>query len=125
MKKKHEPFCEYFKSLRLENRITLRKFCEQAQADPGNISKMERGKIPPPEDEKILFRYAKAIKKKKDSKEWTTFIDLAAIDRGIIPSDIMWDEEVVEVLPIFFRTLRREKPTKKELAKLIERIRKS
>ena len=40
-------FASYFKALRTEKRITLRAFCEAAGADPGNISRMERGGMIP------------------------------------------------------------------------------
>jgi len=40
-------FGAYFKALRKEKRITLRAFCEAAGADPGNISRMERGGMIP------------------------------------------------------------------------------
>ncbi len=41
-------FGAYFKALRKERRVTLRAFCETAGADPGNISRMERGGMVPP-----------------------------------------------------------------------------
>ena len=40
MKTPHENFAAFFQALRKENRITLRAFCELADADPGNISRM-------------------------------------------------------------------------------------
>jgi len=43
---------------------------------------------------------------------------------GIIPEDILPDEKVLNSLPLFFRTLRSEKPTPEELDKLIDMIRK-
>jgi hypothetical protein len=50
--------------------------------------------------------------------------DLANIDAGIIPEDIRSDERVLKLLPMFFRTLRSDKPTPEELDKLIEMVRK-
>jgi transcriptional regulator with XRE-family HTH domain len=120
-----QSFGEFFKSLRKKRRITLRDFCLQAQADPANISRMERGAMPPPQDTNILERYAKALGVKSGSDDWYTFFDLAAAGRGIIPKDIMSDQEVVKMLPAFFRTLRGQKPTEEEMKKLIEKIRKS
>ena len=38
--------------------------------------------------------------------KWYSLVDLAAADRGIIPNDIMENEELVKELPAFFRTLR-------------------
>lgn len=115
-------FGEYLKALRFEKRITLREFCKRAQADPGNISKMERGIWPPPQDSDILERYAAALGISKGTDEWYRFSDLAAADRGIIPKDILSDREVVKMLPVFFRTLRGQKPTEKEMRALIEKL---
>jgi transcriptional regulator with XRE-family HTH domain len=121
----HENFAAFFQSLRKQHRITLRGFCEAAGADPGNISRMERRMIPPPQDREILSRYAKALNITEGGDEWYLFFDLAAADRGIIPQDIMDDAELVKELPAFFRTLRGQKPTEQEMRKVIEKIRKS
>ena len=96
-----------------------------AKADPGNISRMERRAIPPPQDREILSRYAKALGLKEGGDEWYLFFDLAAADRGIIPRDLMEDEELVKKLPAFFRTLRGQKPTETEMRKIVEKIKKS
>ena len=50
--------------------------------------------------------------------------DLANIDAGIIPADLLSDKKVLDSLPMFFRTIRSEKPTPEELDKLINIIRK-
>jgi hypothetical protein len=49
--------------------------------------------------------------------------DRAAVDAGIIPKDLLTDKETLNALPMFFRTVRSEKPTPEELDKLIEKIR--
>lgn len=116
-------FGSYLKQLRMERRITLRDFCGKADADPGNISRMERGVWPPPQDQVILERYAKALDLKPGSDEWYRLFDFAAADRGIVPQDIMNDAEVVKVLPVLFRTLRREKPTEEDLDRLVDKLR--
>jgi len=118
----HKNFAEFFKSLRKESRITLRDFCEKAGADPGNISRLERGALVPPQDREILTRYAKALGVQKGSDNWYLFFDLAAADRGMIPHDIMENRELTARLPAFFRTLRGQKPTEKELRKVIEKL---
>lgn len=120
-----QSFGEFFKSLRKKKRITLREFCIQASADPANISRLERGAMPPPQDADILERYARVLGIKAGSDDWYSFFDLAAADRGIIPKDLMADSEVVKMLPAFFGTLRGQKPTKEEMLKLADKIRKS
>ena len=125
MSEDKNTFAGYFRALRKEKRITLRAFCEKAGADPGNISRMERGGMIPPQDREILSRYAKALGLVEGSAEWYQFFDLAAADRGMIPQDLMDDEDVVRQLPAFFRTLRGQKPTEEELRKIVQKIKAS
>jgi transcriptional regulator with XRE-family HTH domain len=117
-------FGEYFESLRQNNGFTLRVFCKRAQADPGNISKLERGAMVPPKDPSILERYAKALNIQEGSDDWYRFFDLAAIAHGMVPNDLLNDREILQRLPIFFRTLRGQKPTTKEMKSIIGKIRK-
>ena len=118
-------FGEFFKQKRISLRKTLRQFCVENSLDPGNLSRLERGAMAPPQDAEILERYAKALGIKKGTDDWYAFFDLAATERGIIPKDLMSDQEVVRMLPAFFRTLRGQKPTEEEMKKLAEKIRKS
>lgn len=118
-------FGSYLRELRKEKRITLRAFCSNANADPGNISKIERGVWPPPQDHEILERYAKALDIAEGTDRWYRFFDYAAADRGIVPQDLMAHEEVVKALPVLFRTLRREKPTPEDLDRLVDKLRRS
>lgn len=122
--KKSIKFGGYFEQLRQAQGLTLRMFCKRAACDPANISRMERGMIPPPKGRDILEKYAKALGLVEGSDEWYKFFDLAAADQGIVPQDIMADAELVKVLPAFFRTLRGQKPTDEEMTKLAEKIRK-
>ena len=118
-------FGPFLKELRMERRITLREFCRRANADPGNISRIERGVWPPPQDRDILDRYAKALDIKEATDEWYRFFDNAAADCGIVPRDIMEDEAVVKVLPVLFRTLRRAKPSEADLNRWVAKLRRS
>ena len=115
-------FGEFFRAVRKEIQLSLRDFCKLAQADPGNISRMERGEMPPPQDQNILRRYAEALKIKPGSDSWYRFLDFAAADRGIIPQDLMSDEEVVKMLPVFFRTIRGQKPTEDEMREIAKKL---
>jgi transcriptional regulator with XRE-family HTH domain len=115
------PFCE---ALRQRQAITLREFCRRAGCDPANISRMERGLIPPPQDRAILERYASALQITEGSDDWYQFYDLAAVDKGLVPADIMANEQLVKALPAFFRTLRGQKPTPAEMRSIAEKIQK-
>ena len=114
-------FGEFFKEKRLSAGHTLRRFCAEFDLDPGNISKMERGIIPPSSSR--LEEYALCLGIEKESAEWQDFHDLAAASQGRIPEDIRREEKLVAALPLVFRTLRNERPTEEQLEKLIEIVR--
>lgn len=118
-------FGSFFKELRIRRGMTLRQFCQRYRLDPGNLSKLERRLLPPPHSDEKLIQYAKALGLLKGSAEWYTFFDLAAAERGKIPSDMLEDKELAGKLPILFRTLRGQKVSKKKLTELIEKIRTS
>jgi hypothetical protein len=105
--------------------MTLRQFCEANRYDPGNISKMERGLLPPPESEAKLTEYAKGLKIRRGSDAWYQFFDLARAARGKLPPDILRKRDVVERLPLLFRTLRGQKVSEDKLDELVEMIRRA
>lgn len=115
---------EFIKELRVKKEISLREFCKQIEMDASNWSKTERGLLAPPQDEEKLKKIARVLGIKIGSDAWKEMKDLANIDAGIIPYDIRSDEEVLKALPMFFRTVRSDKPTAEELDKLIQMIKK-
>ena len=117
-------FGNYFKELRIKRRMTLRRFCEEFGFDPGNISKLERGLLPPPQSRGKLEQYAQALGLKKGTSAWYEFFDLAAASRGQIPQEILKDDKLVAKLPVLFRTLRGERVPEEKLDELIEVIKK-
>lgn len=118
-------FGEYFKQKRISIRKTLRQFCVENSLDPGNISRLERGLMPPPQGSDKLEEYARFLEIKKGSDDWYTFFDLARIEAGRIPDELLSNETVAASLPILFRTLRGQKISEKKLEKLVELIKKS
>jgi transcriptional regulator with XRE-family HTH domain len=104
---------------------TLRRFCEEYGLDAGNLSRMERGVLPPPQKREKLEEYAKFLKIKEGSDDWYQFFDLAHAASGIIPDEIMNDAGLAQKLPVVFRTLRGQKLTEAQLKDLIEKIRKA
>jgi len=124
MENKFNHFSDYLNDLRKKRKITLREFCKRAGADAANISRLERGGMAPPQSRIILERYASVLELKEGTDDWYLFFDLAAADRGMIPEDIMSDEELAKSLPAFFRTLRGQKPTPEEMRKIADKIRK-
>jgi transcriptional regulator with XRE-family HTH domain len=114
-----------FKRLRAERRITLREFCLKNKYDPGNISKLERGRLAPPQSEEKLAEYARALGVQAGSAQEREFIDLGLACAGQIPDEIMSDEELVAHLPLFLRTVKGKKISQETLNELIEVIRRS
>lgn len=119
-----KAFGEFFKDKRIALGKTLRQFCEENNLDPGNISKIERGKMAPPSDETKLLKLAQYLDIKKGSDEWEEFRDLAAISAGKIPADLQ-DHETLARLPVLFRKMRDGKFTEDELNAIINKIKES
>jgi transcriptional regulator with XRE-family HTH domain len=115
-------FSETVKSLRLQKRLTLRDFCEQAGLDPSNWSKVERGVNPPPGDVQVLEHLADFFGLKGEQK--LAFMDEAALQRREIPADVADNAILQKALPAFFRAARGHELDAKELANLAEDIRK-
>ena len=115
-------FGEFIKERRIVKSISLREFCKRVEMDASNWSKVERGLLAPPQDEEKLRKIARVLGIKVGSSLWKEMKDKANIDAGIIPEDILSDEKVLNSLPIFFRTIRSEKPTLEDLDKLINMI---
>ena len=119
------PFGSFFKELRIRQEMTLRQFCNAHGYDPGNISKLERGLLPPPESDAKLTDYAKALRIRRGSDAWYQFFDLARAARGKLPPELLRKRDVVARLPLLFRTLRGQKVSEQELNELIEMIRRA
>jgi transcriptional regulator with XRE-family HTH domain len=118
-----EMFGKLLKSLRQRTGNTMRDFCLEHKFDPGNYSRLERGRFPPPQREDLLEKYATALGLSRGSEEWIEFFDTAAACRGEIPKDLLADDELLEKLPVLFRTLRGSPVATDHLDELIEKIR--
>lgn len=118
-------FGDFFKGKRIGLKKTLRQFCTDNKLDPGNISRLERGLMQPPQGSDKLEEYARFLEIKKGSDDWYKFFDLARIEAGRIPDELLKNESVAASLPILFRTLRGKKISEKKLDELVEMIRKA
>lgn len=123
MSRNLKKFGKVLKKLRIQKGLTLRKACRLSGYDPSNWSKIERGIISPPSNEKTLQKWARILGLSATPKKMQEFIDEARIAQGIIPQDILSQDNAVDYLPAFFRTLRNKKPDKEEIDQLIELIR--
>jgi transcriptional regulator with XRE-family HTH domain len=124
MQGERKMFGKFIKDRRIEKGITLREFCKLIGTDASNWSKIERGQHAPPKSDEKLKKIAEVLGIPFGSDLWITMKDKAEIDTGYIPSDIRSDKELLGHLPMFFRTIRSEKPSAEDLDNLIEMIRK-
>src|SRR5262245_31264486 len=115
-------FGKFIKELRARQRLGLREFCLKTGYDPSNWSKIEREISPPPKDHETLREWAKHLGLKADSDDWHKFFNYAAVDAGRIPDHLLEDEELAAHLPVFFRTLSGQKPSREDLEKLLDII---
>ncbi len=120
-----KAFGELFKQLRIESGQTLRQFCVKHEYDPGNISKLERGLLSPPQSVEKLEQYARALGLGEASEQWQEFVDLGLACAGQIPGDVLMDEELVPKLPLLLRTVSGKKLSREQLESLIETIRRA
>ena len=112
-------FGNYLKKLRSDRQLTLRAFCDANGFDAGNYSKIERGLLSPPRDDKKLDVYRQSFGLRRDGQEWQELQRLACISRGEIPAKLLSDGGMIEKLPALFRTLESGCISAEDLDKLI------
>ena len=117
-------FCQFFKEKRLAIG-TVRQFAKDNGYDVAYISRLENGISTPPKDPAKLNKLGLSLGLKKNTAEWQTFIDLAAVAKNEIPEDLQDNDKVASVLPAFYRTLRKDKLDEKEAQELLDLIRNS
>ena len=120
-----QSFGSFFKECRIRRGQSLRSFCSSHGFDPGNISKLERGRLAPPSTEEKLGEYARALGLESGSADWYEFFDRAAAERGRLPHDLLSDAELLGKLPALFRTLRGNQCDAEKLDDFVERIRRA
>jgi transcriptional regulator with XRE-family HTH domain len=75
--KKSNEFGVFFREIRQGLGLSLREFCRRTGFDQANVSRLERGLLPPPKSQKVLTTYAKGLRLKPKSPEWDRFMTLA------------------------------------------------
>ncbi len=93
-----QDFGAFFRARRKALGLSLAEFCRRHKFDKGNISRLERGLVPPPRDQKLLESYAKTLKL-DDANDKRMFFDLADASR-------LKDPEVSQKLPELLRQMR-------------------
>ncbi|MCH8979366.1 MAG: helix-turn-helix transcriptional regulator [Armatimonadetes bacterium] len=117
-------FGEMLRKMRLERDMGLRMFSLACGIDPSNLSKIERGKLEPPQpDTPVFARICEQLGIEAESDHWKELARLAELDRGLVPKEITSDAELRGMLPAFFRTLSGGPISDSEREALIETIR--
>lgn len=108
----------YLRNRRVDLNLTLREFSRMTGYDASNLSKIERGVIPPP-PVVMLKAWAKHLRLKPGTNDYEDFINLSLISKNRIPDDT---PEVVrsKLLPALFRTQGSKKLTKEEYRRLVK-----
>jgi len=106
----NNDFGTMLQTLRNSRGLSLREFCRQADAHPGNVSKIERGLESPPVRQEILERYAAALGLNfaEGRNRYQQFMDLAAIGAGRIPADILEDSRMPVLMQCVFAAMRHD-----------------
>ena len=117
------PFALLLQSLRHQQQLPLRRFCERFGLDPGTYSKMERDLRPPPKSRQAQNKLAQQLGLEEGSEAWRAFMDAAAASAGQVPQDLLDDEALAAKLPVLFRTIRGEKLTEEQLDMVAELMR--
>jgi transcriptional regulator with XRE-family HTH domain len=73
----NSEFGAFFREIREGLGLSLREFCRRTGFDQANVSRLERGLLPPPKSKKVLTAYAKGLRLKPKSQEWDRFMALA------------------------------------------------
>ncbi|MGK5089206.1 hypothetical protein WDW86_16780 [Bdellovibrionota bacterium FG-2] len=120
-----KTFGTFFRAQRMKRKLTLRKFCEDHEFDPGNISKIERDLFSAPQSDEKLREYANALLLVEGSDDWVEFFDLASVSNKTVGIGRISDETLLRKLPVLFRTLENKELTEEKLDQLIELIRRS
>ena len=117
-------FGQLLKQHRAKTGQSLREFCVRNSIQPATWSRLERG-LMQATDDRLVASYAAALELPEGSDEWQELFDHAAISRGEMPKDLLNDEEVLDKLPVLFRTIRARQVDGDGLDELIDKIRRS
>lgn len=117
----NDDFGELIQKRRAELRLSLRDCAVRANMDPGNLSRIERGRAAPPQDPDVLARIVESLEL-TGTEQAQTLLDVASMQNGRIPHDILSNEEVMSALPVLLRTVNNKQLGAASIEKLIEMI---
>jgi transcriptional regulator with XRE-family HTH domain len=117
-------FGELLQRRRAALRLSLRECAVRSGIDAGNLSRIERGRVAPPQDLEILARLVDALEL-TGTPEAQELMDIAATQNGRIPRDILSNEEVMSALPVLLRTVNNKQLDGARIEKLVNLIKKA
>lgn len=115
-----ETFGEYLRAQRLRAGLGLRAFAEKAGMQPSNLSNMEHGRIPPPQDKTAVDSLAELLG--LSDQERTRLFDLAVAGRDRLPADVASFAARTPGIPVLLRTIENRGLKRVELEKLTEYV---
>jgi len=119
---RRETFGEYLRACRLKAGYGLRVFAEAIEMRPSNLSNVEHGRIPPPQDLGTLTRIADALGFPEGSKERERLFDLAVAYKQKLPADVAAFAAKTPGIPVILRTLQNRRLTKRQVEDLTRYI---
>lgn len=120
---RRETFGEYLRACRLKAGYGLRVFAEAIEMQPSNLSNVEHGRLPPPQDLATLTRIADALAFLEGSRERERLFDLAvAHKKQRLPADVAGFAAKTPGIPVILRTLQNRRLTRKEIEDLTRYI---
>ena len=119
---RRETFGEYLRACRLKAGYGLRVFAEAIEMRPSNLSNVEHGRIPPPQDLGTQTRIADALGFPEGSKERERLFDLAVAHKRKLPADVAAFAAKTPGIPVILRTLQNRRLTKRQVEDLTRYI---
>jgi len=119
---RRETFGEYLRACRLKAGYGLRVFAEAIEMRPSNLSNVEHGRIPPPQDLGTQTRIADALGFPEGSKERERLFDLAVAYKQKLPADVAAFAAKTPGIPVILRTLQNRRLTKRQVEDLTRYI---
>lgn len=107
---------------RVSKNMTLREFSRLTSYDASNLSKIERGIIPPP-PAIILKAWAAHLGLEPQTTAYFEFLDMGQLSRNQLPDNTSHEFRNI-LLPALLRTVRSKKLSKEEYERLVRLLNK-
>ena len=115
-------FGEFIKAKRMELGKTLREFCRENDFNAGNLSRIERGLINPPQNKSKRLQYAAALGIEENTDDWFDYCYFANISAGRVPINLVTDKKLLAEVPIFFETMNGDDDDKERVRNLLDAL---